>query len=223
MQRLAVWMLALGILAGLATGAVALREYPGSDDDYGPDYLHIRTTDGAVVAIRNRRPPLTVNLAVNEQVLAVRTEGRIGAVLTDQRFLAVSIRSPQWVEQGLEIKEGFRGELRLSQEIALLVTPQRAVVFELESSAMAAYDLPLGEVPVALEAGSKAAAFATATRTVVFDRGSGNFRELEFEVGEDFRSLRVGAGVVSLETSKRLLTFRASSGRWTARPLSPLE
>lgn len=223
MRRSVMVTIAATILAAmnLAPTVPAIEEKPGSG--YERDYLQIRIAADEIVAVRNRLPAVAVELEFDERVLIDRIRGRVGAVLTNLRFLAISTQSPDWLELRLDIKEAFSGVVTVSQRMGLLLTADRAVGFDEGSRALVTYAIPLGEEVRGREAAFDVVAFATARRAVVLARGDDRFRAVEFEVAETFRSLAVTTGLVAVETSKRLLAFRTSSRTWSTRPLQPTE
>lgn len=222
MRRLVMCTLAGMILAmNLSQTAPAFEEKPGSG--YETDYLQIRIAADEIVAVRNRLPAAAVGLEFDERVLIDRIRGRVGAVLTNLRFLAISTRSQNWLELPLDIKEAFSGTVTLSKRMGLLLTADRAAGFDDGARALVTYDIPLGEEVRARDAARDVVAFATASRAVVLARGDGRFRSIELEVAEIFRGLTVTAGLVSVETSERLLTFQTSSKTWSTRPLRPID
>jgi hypothetical protein len=155
--------------------------------------------------------------------LAVRSAGYVGGVLTTDRFLAISTRSQDWLEQDLEPDEAYSGSISLSENMVLLLTQQRAVAFDGRNDVMADFDMPLGEYVIAKEVGYRAAAIVTGQRAVAYGQGHQNFSVVEFDPSESFRRLYISFGVVTVETSNRLLTFDASTGRWSTRPRSELD
>lgn len=223
MRRAVMSILAGMILAAMSLSQTvpALEEKPGSG--YERDYLQIRIAADEIVAVRNRLPTVAVELEFDERVLIDRIRGRVGAVLTNLRFLAISTQSPDWLELPLDIKEAFSGTVTLSKRMGLLLTSDRAAGFDDGARTLVTYDIPLGEEVRARGAARDVAAFATARQAVVLVRGDESFRSIEFEVAETFRTLTATAGLVTVETSERLLTFQTSSKTWSTRPLRPID
>jgi hypothetical protein len=209
------------LAVNLSQTVPAIEEKTGSGSETA--YLQIRIAADEIVAVRNRLPAAAVELEFDESVLIDRIRGRVGAVLTNLRFLAISTRSPDWLELVLDIKEAFSGTVNLSERMGLLLTADRATGFDEGARALVTYDMPLGEEVRARDTARDVVAFATARRAVVMVRGDGRFRSIEFEVAETFRGLAVTTGLVSVETSERLLTFKTSSKTWSTRPLQSIE
>lgn len=123
MHKRAIWVI-------LTLLVVFASTHPLRGEDYIEDLINIEEIDGKVIAIRSGRKPVSFNLRSKEDVLWSGAEGYLGAVLTKNRFLVVSTSSTVWQELSLRSDEAPQSVVSLSPNLALLVTRERAIIFD---------------------------------------------------------------------------------------------
>jgi len=184
-------------------------------DEYIEDAVEIHELRGKVVAVRNGKPNLTFELTLRENVLWKGTRGKVGALLTPKRFLAVSTTSEGWQELVLRLHEAKDARAAISPYLALLVTRQRAVGYDSLGNRFVENRLPLFETVVAAEADYRVAVVVLSGRCAGFALGRANFAEIAFRIGEDFQTLEMKPRLATVRTSKRLLSFQAANSSWS--------
>ncbi len=209
--------------AGLLLAALLVAP-PASARFYGDfpleDLLTVVVTSRELLAIDAEgggETPERLNL--REQVLFSANRGRVGVVLTDQRVLAVGVRSGAW--QGARY---LRGESRphgaeLGDRVALVTTDRRLLGFDGGSNNL--LEASLGPRERVLETGVSAnlAVAVTDRRALAISPFSGGFFEIPLRVGETVENLNLSSGTATLTTSVRLLIFRGRAGTWSERRL----
>jgi hypothetical protein len=148
------------------------------------------------------------------------SDGYIGALLTNERFIAISLSSSGWLEKPLKSKEAYDGSPILSPTLALLVTKERVIGFDAIAHRFIEQSLRLDEEFVAAEANDYVAAVissrrALGRRALGLASGGSAFSEIRFRTSETFQSIRTKSQVITVRTSWRILTFGASSPSWS--------
>ena len=192
-----------------------LYAIPSNSKDDIEDLVYIEQADRKIIAIRDGIPATPFELRSKEEVLWLDSGGYIGALLTNERFIAISLSSPGWLETPLRSKEAYDGSPILSPTLALLVTKERIIRFDAISHRFIEQSLRLDEEFVAAEANDYVAVVISSRRALGLASGDSSFREIRFRTSETFQSLKTTPQVVTVRTSWRILTFGASSPSWS--------
>jgi hypothetical protein len=192
-----------------------LYAIPSNSKDDIEDLVYIEQADRKIIAIRDGIPATPFELRSKEEVLWLDSDGYIGALLTNERFIAISLSSPGWLETPLRSKEAYDGSPILSPTLALLVTKERVIRFDAISHRFIEQSLRLDEKFVAAEANDYVAVVISSRRALGLASGDSGFREIRFRTSETFQSLKTTPQVVTVRTSWRILTFGASSPSWS--------
>ena len=192
-----------------------LYAIPSNSKDDIEDLVFIEQADRKIIAIRDGIPASPFELRSKEEVLWLDSDGYIGALLTNERFIAISLSSPGWLEKPLRSKEAYDGSPILSPTLALLVTKERVIRFDAISHRFIEQSLRLDEEFVAAEANDYVAVVISSRRALGLASGDSGFREIRFRTSETFQSLKTTPQVVTIRTSWRILTFGASSPSWS--------
>jgi hypothetical protein len=196
----------------LATLSYAIPSNSKNDIE---DLVDIEQVDKKIIAIRDGIQTAPFELRSKEKVLWLDSDGYIGALLTNERFIAISLSSPGWLETPLRSKEAYDGSPILSPTLALLVTKERVIHFDAISHRFIEQSLRLDEEFVAAEANDYVAVVISSRRALGLASGDSGFREIRFRTSETFQSLKTTPQVVTVRTSWRILTFGASSPSWS--------
>jgi len=203
------------IITFLVILTTLLYAIPSNSKDDIEDLVYIEQADRKIIAIRDGIPATPFELRSKEEVLWLDSDGYIGALLTNERFIAISLSSPGWLETPLRSKEAYDGSPILSPTLALLVTKERVIHFDAISHRFIEQSLRLDEEFVAAEANDYVAVVISSRRALGLASGDSGFREIRFRTSETFQSLKTTPQVVTVRTSWRVLTFGASSPSWS--------
>ena len=203
------------IITFLVILATLLYAIPSNSKDDIEDLVDIEQADRKIIAIRDGIQATPFELRSKEEVLWLDSDGYIGALLTNERFIAISLSSPGWLETPLRSKEAYDGSPILSPTLALLVTKERVIRFDAISHRFIEQSLRLDEEFVAAEANDYVAVVISSRRALGLASGDSGFREIRFRTSETFQSLKTTPQVVTVRTSWRILTFGASSPSWS--------
>ena len=207
-------------LLSMLVCAVGLLGWPDigrglNGDTYAPHTkIQIELVDNALVAVGSSVSLEPFALAVDEQVLSIRSRGSVAAVLTSNRFLAISESSSGWVETPFSLNEGYAGKMTLSDNMVMMNTQDRVVGFDGVYNRLIPYDLPAGERVFDQGAGLNVLVFTTEYRAAGLAAGS-DWNIQDFAISETFRGLTVDADRAAVQTSTRLLTFSAAEASWS--------
>ena len=208
----------LTILIAVSVGVLAAATLKSEDNtEYfiSEDFIDIQELEREIVAIRDGKAPVPFKLLLRETVLWKDSKGKVGAVLTDKRFVAISIASTGWHEIPLRINEADKATAVLSMNIVLLVTEERAFGFDCESNHFVEERLQLYEEVLATNANIDVAVIVSAGRALGFATGSKAFVEMPFRIHESFESFDTKSRLATVRTTSRVLTFHASDFSWT--------
>lgn len=203
------------IITFLVILTTLLYAVPSNSKDDIEDLVYIEQADRKIIAVRDGIPATPFELRSYEEVLWLDSDGYIGALLTNERFVAIALSSPGWLEMPLRSKEAYGGSPILSPTLALLVTKERVIRFDATSHRFIEESLGLDEEYVAAEANDHVAVVISSRRALGLASGDSGFREIRFRTSETFQSLKTTPQVVTVRTSWRILTFGASSPSWS--------
>ena len=203
------------IFTVVVTLATLLYAIPSNSKDVIKDSVDIEQVGRKIFAIREGSQTIPFELRSKEEVLWLDSDGYIGALLTNERFIAISLSSSSWLEKPLRSKEAYDGRPILSPTLALLVTKDRVIGFDAKSPRFIEQNLRLDEEFVAAEANDYVAAVISSRRALGLASGASGFSEIRFRTSEDFQSISTKSRVITVRTSWRMLTFGASSPSWS--------
>ena len=203
------------IITFVVTLATLLYAIPSNSKDVIKDLVDIEQVGGKIFAIRDGIQTTPFELRSKEEVLWLDSDGYIGALLTNERFIAISLSSSGWIEKPLRSKEAYDGSPILSPTLALLVTKERVIRFDAISHRFIEQSLRLDEEFVAAEANDYVAAVISSRRALGLASGGSAFSEIRFRTSETFQSMRTKSQVITVRTSWRILTFGVSSPSWS--------
>ncbi len=187
------------------------------------EYLQVQTLDDKLVVFRNQKPSVPVNLAFDEEVFIIKEEGHVAAVVTDQRFLAISSASESWLSEPFESGEAESARLELGDAVVILVTDERFLGFGGTENRFAEVEFRLGENLFAEAAGQNFGVVVTSDRAIGFASETGNHAEIVLEAGDTFHSLEMAATLALVHTDDNIYVYRASTGAWSVREQPLLE
>lgn len=200
----------MSLIATLLLMATWARAYEEVED-----LVDIFTTDSQYIAIVDARRHFSENHRSSEKILWQGAKGEVGAFLTSDRLLAVSVKSGQWNTQYLKIKEKrVIPEMLLSAHLVVMLTGERIVGFGTHTSGFIQTNMPIGELVVAKEAEGRVAVVVTPARAFGFSAYRRGVAEVHFRLKETLVSLKTTYNKVTLRTSQRLITLKAEDAVW---------
>ena len=203
------------IVTFVVTLATLLYPIPSNSKDVIEDSVDIVQVGRKIFASRDGIQTAPFELRSKEEVLWLDSDGYIGALLTNERFIAISLSSPGWLETPLRSEEAYYGSPILSPTLALLVTKERVIGFDAISPRFIEQSLRLDEEFVSAEANDYVAAVISSRRALGLASGGSGFSEIRFRISEIFQSISTKSQVITVRTSSRILTFSASSPSWS--------
>jgi hypothetical protein len=202
------------IISFVVTLATLLYAIPSNSREVIEDSVDIEQVGRKIIAIRDGSQTTPLELRLKEEVLWLDSDGYVGALLTNERFIAISLFS-SWLQTPLRSKEAYDGNPILSPTLALLLTKERVIGFDAISPRFIEQSRRLDEEFVAAEANDYVAVVISSVRALGLAAGGGGFREIRFRISETVQSIRTKSRVVTVRTSWRILTFSASSSSWS--------
>lgn len=181
--------------------------------EYIEDLIEIEVIDHKVIAFRDGKDPLSFQLRLTEKILWKGSKGNLGIVLTDTRFLAISMTSEGWHETSLRMNEAAKVNIELSMNIALIVTSERVIGFDCTTNNFVEQRLRLEKL-LANEANMYVAVVVSTDRAFGLAMGKNMFVEIPFEMNERFVSLVIQSRLATVRTTNRVLSFQASDSSW---------
>lgn len=166
-------------------------------------------------ALTGRRANIRLELA--EEVLFLRTVGRVGVVLTDRRVLGVA-PGTSWLEMRLGVREEAADRGLVEDRIALVVTNRRALAFTGAGGWVEEAFSP-NEAASAARAGSAAGVVTTNRRALGIAPALNRFVAEDLRVREVLESMSAQDTLVTLRTDKRILVFSAPRATWSEQKL----
>ncbi len=202
------------IITFVVTLATLLYAIPSNSEDVIKDSVDILQVGRKIIASRDGGQTTPFQLRSKEEVLWLNSYGYVGALLTNTRFVAISLYSG-WLETTLRSKEAHDGNPVLSPTLALLVTNERVIGFDAISPRFVELSRRLDEEFVAAEANDYVAVVVFSRRALGLASGASGFREIRLRTGETILSISTKSRVATVITSWRILTFSASSSSWS--------
>jgi hypothetical protein len=200
-------MIAVVLLLLTAPWAMAYEEVE--------DLVDIFATDSAFIAVVDGRRNFTEDHRPNEKLLWQGAKGEVGAFLTSERLLAVSVKSGQWNTRHLKINEKkVMPDMLIAAHLVIMLTAERILAFGTETGGFFQIRLPIGESVVAKTAEGRVAAVVTPARAFGFSAYRRGVAEIRFQMKERLESLKTTYNKISLRTSRRLITLKAEDAVW---------
>jgi len=200
------------LLAGGAAAQVPFDSVPLAD------VLEVMLLDRDLVAIdANSGGQRRERLLLGENVLWMDSRGAVGAVLTDQRILAVGVGSGSWQESRYLRTESPPRDALLGDRVALVTTASRAIGFSSSTGSLVETQLGVHEKLVTRRVGENVAVVVTDRRALGLSPLVGGFFSVDLLLKEKIESIDARANLVTLTTERRLLIFRSPTGSWEVR------
>jgi hypothetical protein len=177
------------------------------------DVIYVEVQDRDLVAFDlEGSGRLVERLEIGESVLSTAARGRIAVALTNRRVLGASPKSGSWQSERYRVTEDPSHEVDLSQGLAIVVTPQRALAFF--PGRWTQESIGPREVVQLTRSGPGAGVVLTDRRALGVSSRSGGFFEAKLRVGEQVESVTAVSSLVTITTSERTLYFRGATARW---------
>ena len=200
---------ALVLIVHLAMAATAMAY------EVVEDVVELVATDTQLIAVVDGRRYFRTDYLSGEVVRWQGAKGEIGAFLTNERLLAVTITSGQWNTEDLKIREKRTPpDVLIAAQILIMLTDERIVAFGTHTDGFFQTRLPIGETVVARAANGRVAAAATPSQAFGYSTYRRGAARIRFRLQERFVSLKAAYDSVTLQTSQRLITLEAGDGVW---------
>ena len=200
-------MVLIAALLMITTWAVAYEEVD--------DLVDIFATDRAFIAVVDGRRHFRNNIRHRETIQWQGAEGEVGAFLTNERLLAISVTSGQWNTQFLKINEKKQPpHMLLAAHLVVMITGERIVAFGTQTGGFIQIRIPIGEPIIASDAEGRVAAAITPYRAFAFSTNRRGVAEIRFGLQETLQSIKTTYNKITLRTSLRLITFEAGDAVW---------
>jgi hypothetical protein len=217
-RRLPACLLLLIALHAPAAPPDAVAQIVRGDEVELADVLEIVVLTRELLAIDARGGGQTrFALDLGETVLWNGAKGRVGVVVTDRRFLAVSTVSSAWQETRWRRREAPATDIRLGGRVAIATTSQRVFGFDGRSGNLIERDLGPKESIFELDVGENVGVVLTDRSALGVSAFAGGFFEARLLLGEEIEELSALANLATLRTSRRILVFRGHGGSWEER------
>jgi hypothetical protein len=184
-----------------------------ADEDI-EELIDIFESDSKIIAIIKGKKTITLDLRPKENVIWHDSNGYLGAFLTNERFFVISTSSETWHTLPLRSDESPKGVASLSPYIALLVTGERAIVFDAASNRFIETKLPIKDELLAAKVEDYVAVVITSSRAFGFAAKKSGFVEISLRARETVEEIKITSSKTTVRTSDRLLTFEAKGATW---------
>jgi hypothetical protein len=204
----------------LAMGAVSLpaRAQGVAGEVPLADVLDILVVDRDLLAIDAAGGGQTAaRLRLNETVLWKGSRGKVGVIITDQRFLAVATQSGSWQEIDYRRTEQRPESALLGERVALAITSERVLGFNGGSGNIAEYHLGPREQLVVARVGENVGVVVTDRKALGLSPFLGGFFSTPIALGDRFEAVTAESNFATLTGRRRVLIFRATTGSWEER------
>jgi hypothetical protein len=183
------------------------------------DLIYIAESKSKIIAIIEGSNKKSFSLRPKEKVLWRGSRGYLGALLTNHRFFVISTSSVAWQALHLKGDESEKGVVSLSPYIALLVTGDRAICFNVASNQFIETQLPIHDELLAAKVEEHVAVVITSSRVFGLASETSTFNEIHLRVRETIEAIKITSSRATIHTSDRLLTFDAAGSTWTEHRL----
>ncbi len=197
----------IAILSVVASRSLAYEEVEDLVDMVATDQVFTAVIDGRREFTENRRP--------DETIAWQGAKGEIGAFLTTERLLAVTITSGRWNTQPLKVNEKRNSpRILLGKHLLVMLSDERLVGFGTQTSGFFQVRRPLGERIVAEAIEGRVAAVIMPSRAFGFSSNRRGAAEIRFRRLERFETLKTTYNKITLKTSQRLITLTSRDTVW---------
>ncbi|WP_419659342.1 uncharacterized protein Dvar_82320 [Desulfosarcina variabilis str. Montpellier] len=181
------------------------------------DLVEIFVTDNQFTASVDGRRAFPESIKPGENVLWEGAKGEVGAILTNERLLAVSITSGGWNMLDLKIREKrSTPEMLLAAHLVVMLTDERIVALGTYTDGFFQTPMPIGESVVASQAEGRVAAVVTSSRAYGFSAYRRGAAEIRLKRQEEIVAIKATYNKITLQTSEnRALILRAKDARWS--------
>lgn len=179
--------------------------------------IAIQRVENGLIGIVEGRKEYHVKLNLNEKILWRETRGTIGAVLTENRFLALSEASRGWEELSLTLQEAGNPESInpfISDYLVMLVTNRRVVGFDSGRGKWVQQSIPIHDRIVDSHINSYVAAVITSKRIYAWAWGRIDFKAKRLFRNENIQYVDAQPHTVTVGTDRRVLVFKSERGGW---------
>ena len=195
------------LLAGIVIETTAYEEVE--------DLVEIFATDDRFIAVVDSRRNFSDPVRSRETITWQGARGEVGAFLTSERLLAVSVNSGQWNYQYLRINEKkSTPHMLLGAHLVVMLTDERIVAFGTRTGGFFHNRVPVGESIIDSDIRGRVAAAVTPKRAFALSANRRGAAEIRFRLKERFESINTTYNKLTLRTSERLLTFAADKAVW---------
>ncbi len=183
------------------------------------DLIDIFEADSKIIAIIEGKKTIPFHLHSKENILWSSSKGNLGSFLTTDRFFIIDSSSGVWQYMHLRIDESEKAIASLSPYIALLVTKNRAIVYNTTSNQFVEIQLPIHDELVTAKVEKYVAVVITTTKVIVFAVKTSRFISIPFRGRETFQTVKITSSKAIVRTSDRLLTFESEGSTWNEHRL----
>ena len=183
-------------------------------EDEIEDLIDIFESNSEVVAIIKGKRAFSYNLSSNENVMWSGSNGYLGAFLTNDRFFVISTSSGGWKYLHLRSDESEKAIASLSPNIALLVTGNRAICYNITSNQFIENRLSIHDELIEAKVEKYVAVVITSSMALGFSTKTSTFISIPFRGRETLQAIKMTYSKATVHTSDRLLTFEASGSTW---------
>jgi len=214
--------LSLALLTASFEPAVArsAEAVPGLNEVPLSKLLEVMIADRSLLAFDARAGgQIREPLRLGERVLWHGSKGEVGAVLTDQRILAVGVGSAAWRVVELQLGEEAPPQAMLGDRVVLVVTTRRALGFGGQPIRLSEQALGVQESVLAQRIGENVGVVITDRRALGFSPYQPGFAGIKLWIRESIESVSAAANLATLRSNRRILIFRSSTRSWEERRL----
>ena len=210
----------LAALLGSSEGRAA-EAVPGLDEVPLAQSIEVLVADRQLLAFdAHGGRQIREDLRLEEDVVWMGAQGRVGVVNTDQRLLAVGVGSGAWQIAEFQLGENAPAEAMLGDRVALALTNRRVLGFGGEPLAISERALGLNENVLARRVGENVVVVVTDRRALGLSPFFSGFAEIKLWLYERIESVSAVANLATLRSDRRILVFRSSSRSWEERRLN---
>jgi hypothetical protein len=202
-----ILLAAIAVLAAFSSGSIAFEEVEDLVDMVATDQVFTAVVEGRRDFTENRRP--------DETIVWEGARGEIGAYLTNERLLAISITSGKWNIQLLKVREKKQApRILLGKHLLVMLSDGRLVAFGTHTSGFFQVRRPIGERIVAEAIEGRVAAVIMPSRAFGFSSNRRGAAEIRFRRLEQVESLKTTYNKITLKTTQRLITLTSRDAVW---------
>jgi hypothetical protein len=172
-----------------------------------------------LVAVRSGSPNVDIEMHLNEKCIWMKSFGRLGAVLTTDRFLVVTQSSGSWFEMDLRLEDGVQKEGHFSSDLVFYDTGARVIGFDRRTNSFIEWDYAISEMVLEIAVGESIAGIVSNNNVVGYTAGSGGHVVLALRLSERPLSISAKTDMITVVTSLNLLTFQRGALEWSKEPI----